>query len=545
MNKKTLFFLVLIILLGIVLRFWQLGQVPVSPDWDEAALGYNAYSILQTGRDEYGKFLPLVLRSFDDYKPALYAYLTIPSVLIFGLSTFAVRLPSAFSGVIAVIALFFLVRELFKKDSIALMSALFLAISPWHIQFSRIAFESNVGLCLNILSILAFVKGLKKPWILPISAILAGVSIYVYQSEKVFIPILFLALVFIYRRELISIPKKYLLLAFIVGFLVTAPMLYFTFTNKDALLRAQGVSIFSESTQVLKENSLKILEDTKNHDILGLLLDNRRLIFAKQIAGGYISHFNLNWLFITGDIARHHAPNMGLMYLFELPFLLIGIYCLFFGNFSKKTKLLIFSWLLIAPIPASITTGVPHAVRTLNMVPMLHVFTAIGLLTFILNIKNRISNIHMKYLIFTLCFLFFILNFLYYLNQYFVQQNYFHAKEWQYGYEKIVRKIEVKENKYGKVIVSNEPPMDQSYMFFLFYLRYPPGKYQKEALGSSGGFREDHKFGKFEFRKINWAKEIKNGSTLYVGRHSDFPENINYLEKVHYPSGEEAMLIVK
>lgn len=548
MNKKTLFLLVLIVLLGVSLRFWQLGQVPISPDWDEAALGYNAYSILQTGRDEYGKLLPIVLRSFDDYKPALYAYLSMPSVLLFGLSTFAVRLPSAISGVIAVIALFFLVKELFKKDSIALLAALFLAISPWHIQFSRIAFESSVGLCLNILSVLAFVRGLRNPWFFSVSAILAGLSIYVYQSEKVFIPILFLALIVIYRKELLYLPKKYILLAFITGLLIIVPILNYTFTNKDALLRAQGVSIFSESNQLLKENSLKILEDTNNQDILGLLLDNRRLVFAKQIVGGYISHFNLNWLLITGDIARHHAPNMGLMYLFELPFLLIGIYYLFFGNYRRKTKLLVFLWLLIAPIPASVTTGVPHAVRTLNMMPMLHILSALGVifcLQKLSNINHKILKIKTKYLLVSLTVLLAFFNFYYYLNQYFVQQNYFNAVHWQYGYEKAVAEIKKIENKYDKIIVSNEPPMDQSYMFFLFYLKYSPSEYQNENKISSGGFRENHEYGKYEFRPIDWVEDQKNNKTLYIGRPSDFPENINSQAEIYYPSGEKATLIIE
>ena len=114
MNKRILILLAFIIIVASILRLWQLGKVPSSPDWDEVALGYNSYSIMQTGRDEYGKFLPIILRSFDDYKPALYSYLTIPSILIFGLNVFAVRLPSAIFGILAVIATYFLVKELME-----------------------------------------------------------------------------------------------------------------------------------------------------------------------------------------------------------------------------------------------------------------------------------------------------------------------------------------------------------------------------------------------------------------------------------------------
>src|SRR5258707_180293 len=143
--KSKILFLFCIVILAAVLRLWQLGGVPASIDWDEAALGYNGYSILLTGHDEYGSFLPIVLRSFGDYKPALYAYFTIPFIKLFDLNASAVRMTSAIAGILAVLITYFLVKELFSKglfsnlkdsaSSLALLSALLLAISPWHIQF--------------------------------------------------------------------------------------------------------------------------------------------------------------------------------------------------------------------------------------------------------------------------------------------------------------------------------------------------------------------------------------------------------------------------
>ena len=108
-----------------VLRLWQLGNIPPSPDWDEAAIGYDAYSIIHTGSDQFGKYLPVVLRSFDDYKPAFYAYLTIPSILIFGLNVFGVRLPSAIFGILSVLAVFFLLGEYSKNINIKIICLFF------------------------------------------------------------------------------------------------------------------------------------------------------------------------------------------------------------------------------------------------------------------------------------------------------------------------------------------------------------------------------------------------------------------------------------
>ena len=377
---RQLFFLFILVAVATILRFWQLGGVPASPDWDETALGYNAYSIMQTGKDEYGKSFPIILRSFDDYKPALYAYLAIPFIKIFGLEVFAVRLPSAILGVVTVVATYFLLKELFKDPKIGAIGSFLLAISPWHLQFSRIAFESNVGLACNIFSILFFLKGLKKPWLLFLSTIFAGLSLHVYQSEKVFVPLLFLVLIVVFRKEFFRLPKRYIGASLFVGMLLVFPLVSYIATEPQALLRARGVSLFADQTPFLARTVERLVIDTKERDILGMVLDNRRITYAIGVISGYISHFDLNWLFIAGDQPRHHAPNMGLLYLVELPFVLLGIYRFIFGSFERRIKYFILAWFLIAPIPASITSGVPHPIRALNFLPTFQLFSAIGII---------------------------------------------------------------------------------------------------------------------------------------------------------------------
>ena len=168
LHKRLVF--ACVVFLAIFLRFYQLGVNPPSLDWDETSIGYNAYSILHTGKDEYGNRLPLSFRSFDDYKPPILIYLTVPSVAIFGLTELAVRLPAAVFGVIGVIAVYFLVKELLQsksgkktitpevQQSIAFLALIFLAISPWHLQFSRAAFEGNIGLTFLLLALIFFLK---------------------------------------------------------------------------------------------------------------------------------------------------------------------------------------------------------------------------------------------------------------------------------------------------------------------------------------------------------------------------------------------------
>ncbi|MBU1127337.1 hypothetical protein KKF11_03250, partial [Patescibacteria group bacterium] len=69
MKKKEKILLVLILLLAAALRLWGLNHYPVGLNADEAAIGYNAYSLIETGLDEHGNAWPIHFKSFGDYKP--------------------------------------------------------------------------------------------------------------------------------------------------------------------------------------------------------------------------------------------------------------------------------------------------------------------------------------------------------------------------------------------------------------------------------------------------------------------------------------------
>lgn len=554
--KKPLFLLLIVILIAVFLRAYKLGSVPPSLNWDEVSLGYNAYSILHTGKDEYGKLLPLVLQSYDDYKPALYTYLAIPTVALLGLTEIAVRLPSVAFGVIAIALVYFLIIELLggknvkildkeiKSQYIGVLAALLLAISPWHIQFSRIAFESNVGLTINIAVFYLFLKGLKKSVFLPISFFVGALNIHMYQSDRVFTPLFLIALSVIFYKQLLKV-KKWFMFSVFLAFLVVLPFIVYTFTNSNALLRAKGVSVFSDQ-QLVERSSSKLLQDSETHNTVGKIFDNRRIEFGKAVVSGYISHFDLNWLFITGDIERHHAPFMGLLYLFEFPFLFIGIYILLFLKFDWRYKLSFFSYFLLVPVPASITSGVPHAVRALNFEWTFELFIALGViasLLFILSVKNKIFSLSLK--LFSIIYLLLtILNISYYVNQYFFQQNYYSSADWLYGYKQMISYVNSQRPNYDKIIVENQVPFDQSYMFFLFYLKVDPLYYQSLGGTKTGGFKEEHKgFYNLTFRHIRDVKDT--GRILVVGKPGDISENLKNRKVFYYLNGDAAIAVAE
>jgi 4-amino-4-deoxy-L-arabinose transferase-like glycosyltransferase len=168
-NKSILIFLA-ILGLAVFLRVYKLNSIPSSLNWDEVAIGWNAYSIWETRLDEFGTRLPITFKSYGDYKAPLMIYLTTPFVGILGLENWVVRLSSVLAGIGSIFLIYLLAREIFiylklsKKirEKLALLSSFLLATSSWHIFFSRGAFEANMALFFVILGTLLFFYGLKR-----------------------------------------------------------------------------------------------------------------------------------------------------------------------------------------------------------------------------------------------------------------------------------------------------------------------------------------------------------------------------------------------
>jgi len=370
MKDKILF--ILIVILAIGLRFWDLGKNPPGINLDEAAIGYNAYSILKTGRDEYGQFMPLAFRSLDDYKPPLYVYLTVPSVAIFGLNEFAVRFPSAILGVGAVILVYFLTRELFKSALCSLLSALLLAISPWHLQFTRTAYETGSLAFFTSAGLLFFLFGLKKwPWLI-LSAIIFGSELFLYQAAKVFVPLFLFAISIAYLRKQLAVFWVVFLIFFIPTIVLSV--------SREGRLRAYGTSIFQDYRPPAANLELKRQDWLRDDWKSAAVFHPEAFSFVPEILKNYLIHLS-PWFFISPNLGAKvtYAPNVGLMYLWELPFLLAGMY--FLANLKDKRPLFIFGcWLLFSPVAASVTTGLPSSIRTAVFLPSLQMITAVGII---------------------------------------------------------------------------------------------------------------------------------------------------------------------
>ncbi len=216
LKDRIILLLLLITLLSSFLRIYKLDSVPPSLNWDEVAAGYNAYTIANWGADEWGNFLPLVFKSFGDDKHPVHIYTTAIFVKILGLSDFVVRLPSALLGVFSIVVIFYLSLILFKNKLTALLAALFLAVSPYHLQFSRGLWESNFALSFFLLGLLLFFLSFsKKKYFLILSYLCFGLSLFSYHSAKVVVPPVVMLLTAVNIKQLIKLSFNFYIGIFI------------------------------------------------------------------------------------------------------------------------------------------------------------------------------------------------------------------------------------------------------------------------------------------------------------------------------------------
>ncbi len=528
--------IILILILASILRLVALDRFPAGLNSDEAAIGYNAYSLLQTGKDEHSVSWPLVFRSFDDYKPPVYFYLVLPFVKFFGLNIWSVRLPSALLGVASVYLLYLIISKLqSQKNNLALISALVLATSPWHLQFSRGGWEVNASLFFILLGIYGFLKGLEVPNYLFLFVSSLAISLYTYHSARIISPLLALSLIVIYWRPFFKLTTKHLtqvIIALVLGVTISLPLVA-QMLSKEGQSRFTGVSVFSDSGPLWQA-----LEARREHPegLYVRLIHNQYLSYSLRFVKNYLSHFSPRFLFLTGDeIARSKVPEVGQSLLLLVPFLALGLLNLLKLDFKWK-KFILF-WFLIAPIAASLTFQSPHALRAQNMVIPLSIITALGICSFVEYLKKiKIKSI----LVLGIATLTFLLsyNFVIYLHQYYVH----YPKElpfaWQYGFDQIAEYTKENYNKYDKFIITDR--YDQPYILMAFFLKYPPAKLQSQmnmTPRDKFGFSTLRSFDKFEFRAPNFEKDKLIPKTLIIASADDPVDDKFIIDTILDPAG--------
>jgi 4-amino-4-deoxy-L-arabinose transferase-like glycosyltransferase len=569
MENKIL--LILIVVLAVFLRFYKITEIPAL-NADEAALGYNAYSLLETGKDEHGESWPLVFKSFGDYKPGVYVYLVMPFIKLLGLTVLAVRLPGLILGVVSVWLIYEISRLVINNKKVSsnrwdllgikifpLLSALMLAISPWHIHFSRGAWETQVATAFLLLGLWAFLRGLKDErwyliWVMSFVS-----SIYTYHSMRVVTPLIGLGMLLIWREEIckkiseIKGGKRngyYLVSSVVLGLMLMLP-LFTSLSKETGLSRAQGVSILADTGPVWRVNEARGLHE--NFDAWWVRLIHNRLVgYGLRFFDNYLRHFSGNFLFIDGDeIQRNKVPGFGQLYLVSLPFVLLGLIEVIIKRSRNKRNSLILLWLLLAPIPSALTFQSPHALRAFSMIPPWTMITAMGIASCIKYLGLQVEKFKYYKFLFIIFYLLFLTLFSWDFGRYLF--NYYrlliptYPFSSQYGFNELVTYVESIKNSYDRIYVTDR--YDQPYVLWLFYSQYPPEQFQQEVVlgpGDKFGFATVRDFDKYHFEEIEDFNQLKSvcGRCLIVGTVDEIADGTTVLKEILLPGTQKKLFRV-
>lgn len=459
--KKNLHSLLLILILCVsfFLRTYKITQVPASLAPDEVALGYNAFSILHSGMDEHGKFLPLSFLSFGDGKLPVYIYLDTIFVAFFGLTELAVKIPSILSGVMGTFLIFLIGNLFFKNKSIGLFAALLYAFSPWSIFFSRMAYEANLATAIFLGATYFFLKYIHKNngSFLIASSTLFSLTVFTYHSYVLFSPLFITGLVFYYRKN-IKWDKSALYAGVICSlFLIVA---YFSIVQ-ISLLKASNLSMYNSRNIIY--NRVEILRGDKasKNETIEKIIHNKYLGVSYQIIQNYLASFSSPFLFDKGgEKLLHNLSFFGNLYTIEALFILTGLAALFWNK--EKCIPFLCIWGILGPIPSSITEDAPNSARLMPIMPLLILISAYG---FYSVLKHVIKLKRMGRLVCVLVFFLFLVNVVYFIDIYFIHMNDHRARFFLYGFREAV----FLSQKYPDYKVVMRGPDNFPYIYFLFY----------------------------------------------------------------------------
>jgi 4-amino-4-deoxy-L-arabinose transferase-like glycosyltransferase len=528
MTRIQKYILVLIIFCAALLRVVSLDKVPPNLSNDEISIAYDAYSLLKTQRDWHGHIFPISFQSHNTYKAPLTIYLAIPFTALLGNNEYSVRLPSAILGILTILVLFFLARELTKNINLSLATSFVLTFSPWHIYCSRMALESNIALFFVTAGVYLFIRGLNtvKTSIFLSSFFFFALSLYAYHTEWIFTPLIISLLILLFFKKIIK--KSVLVFGIIIFLVLIFPLVLDSLNNLQTNARANTEIIFKEPgiERVIKRNDLSVVIKTS--------------AIALAIFGNYSQYASINHLFVNGLnlMPRDDPFQIGLFYLIFLPGFLVGLFKV--KEYYKDNFIYIYTWLFIGPLVGSITINAPNIIRNLVSAVPYSIVIACGCYFLWLKLNNKII---LRILFATL----FISSVIYFSIIYYHDFPVATSEGFQYGYKQMAQYLKINEGRYQKIIV--DPKFGEAYLYdglphyyLPYYLYFDPGKFLAERKISDSGFF----FEKYEFRTIHWENEIIAKGVLYIVPSSNKPlkllNSLNEVFSINLLNGKQAFV---
>lgn len=483
-----------------VLRLAWLGSVPGPLSHDEAVKGYDAWSVLHTGRDQYGERFPLVFRAIGDYREAAMPYLIAVSEAVFGPTDFAVRLPAALAGVALVGATFLLGSELGGRR-VGLAAAGILAVSPWGVQISRLAFRAGlVPLCVTV-GLWLFLRAIRRGGTLVPAGAVLGLSLHTYLGARAFLPLLLLGITLVYRRELLARPRATLFGAAALA-LVAAPLLLWGLGNRADFFGHAGASA-------------------------GWREAGGALPFVAQTARKYAAYLGPGNLMLHGD--PYPVPStgrFGVLYWPEVPLFLAGVVLLVRRH--RPGDVLLMWWLLTFPLAPAFTEGSPPDwLRSSSGLPVFELIAALGLvhLAAVLAPHLRSYRPWLPRALSCALALGLALNVAWFLHDYALRFPNRAAWAFHDGMRSAVHEVAAREGGYERVVLPGRIPAIHDY--YLFYARYDPSALRRGPLvdpAPPGAWADVRGWGDGRYQVCDPRLCCTTGSLCLVeGRDPDLP----------------------
>ncbi|MBI4516885.1 MAG: hypothetical protein HY699_13830 [Deltaproteobacteria bacterium] len=459
MRRTAKVALLAIVVLAGVLRVYNLRDLPAGLYCDEAGLGYNAYSLWQTGRDENGTRFPLFVWSFGvSYKNPVYIYSAIVPIALLGLDEFSLRLTSVAFGLGTIVAVFFLCRALFSVG-VGLLAALLLALCPWHLHFSRIAFELISFPFLFTIGATLLVRYTQGRRTLPAAFFFFAACPYTYAISNLFVPLFVVGFGLLYLKDLLWQRWRQTLLALVVMLATVAPLIQFNLAH-----RAQTQQYFRNTT---------FLEPDMTAQEAG-----------NRFVANYRQFFSNRFLFTEGDeIVRHAVRGHGELYPAFLPLLLLGGAVALLRR-DRASKLILL-WLVLYPCGASLMTEIPSASRGFIGVVPLCILAALGagsvLWAIAWAIRYRPVALALQGAALAAGAYVLIPQVQRYLHLYFNEYVRYSAPTYggfQYGYRDMIRYMESERGNYAQLLMT-ATEVNQPQVFALFYRPLDPSQHHR------------------------------------------------------------------
>ncbi|HUX35745.1 MAG TPA: glycosyltransferase family 39 protein [Candidatus Paceibacterota bacterium] len=367
-KNKTLYLLLLILIIAGFFRLYHITTTPPGLYPDEAMNGNNALQAAQTG--DYKVFYPE-----NNGREGLFMNIQSLFLRFFAVNEpWVLRLPSAIFGILTVLGIYLLAKELFSVR-IGLLSAFFAATSFWHIMFSRIGFRAIMAPFFAVWAFYFLLKAFRSPnskFQVPssvIGGIFYGLGFYSYIAYRI-TPLLLLLFIPFFAREkgFWKVAGTFLLTTFFVALPIG---IYFLQHPADFMGRTSEISIFSAQSP-LKDLAVNVAKTLGMFNFVG------DWNWRQNYAGAPELFWPVGILFILGVILG--IKNLISKSKFEAP------------N-SKFPYWILFFWFFLAMLPVVISNeGIPHALRSILMIPPVMILCGIGGIAIYDWIKKRIPE---------------------------------------------------------------------------------------------------------------------------------------------------------